>query len=298
MTQRLSLTDWMPAHQQRISSALQQRLPSTSDVSATKLNEAMHYATLNGGKRLRAMLVYATGEAFSADADALDSAASAVEMIHAYSLVHDDMPMMDDDDLRRGKPTCHKAYDEATALLVGDALQSLAFECLSDNNLSAAQQIAMVKCLAHASGAAGMAGGQAIDLASVGKQLNQSELEAMHLLKTGALIKASVALGAYCSSMYTTADLKHLDDYAAAIGLAFQVQDDVLDVIADTATLGKQQGADIARNKPTYPALMGLEAAQQKAQSLVAEALAALDNIEKNCLALRALATFVVQRTF
>ena len=298
MTQTFSLSDWMPTHQQRISLALQQRLPSTRDGSATKLNEAMHYATLNGGKRLRAMLVYAAGEAFNADPDALDSAACAVEMIHAYSLVHDDMPIMDDDDLRRGKPTCHKAYDEATALLVGDALQSLAFECLCDNNLPAAQQIAMVKCLAHASGAMGMAGGQAIDLASVGKQLNQSELEAMHLLKTGALIKSSVALGVYCSSKYTTANLKHFDDYAMAIGLAFQVQDDVLDVIADTATLGKQQGADIARNKPTYPALMGLEAAQQKSQSLVTDALAALDNIENQCLALRALATFVVQRNF
>lgn len=298
MTQQFSLTDWMPAHQQRISSAIQQRLPSTSDVSAARLNEAMHYATLNGGKRLRAMLVYATGEAFNADADALDSAASAVEMIHAYSLVHDDMPMMDDDDLRRGKPTCHKAYDEATALLVGDALQSLAFECLCDNHLSATQQIVMVKCLAHASGAAGMAGGQAIDLASVGKELNQFELEAMHQLKTGALIKASVALGAHCSSTCTIDDFQHLENYATAIGLAFQVQDDVLDVIADTETLGKQQGADIARNKPTYPALMGLEAAQQKAQSLVADALAALDNIQNNCFALRALAMFVVQRTF
>ncbi len=253
--------------------------------------KAMHYATLNGGKRLRAMLVYATGEAFNADHDALDSAACAVEMIHAYSLVHDDMPMMDDDDLRRGKPTCHKAYDEATALLVGDALQSLAFECLTENALPANQQVAMVKCLAHASGVMGMAGGQAIDLASVGKQLNQTDLEAMHLLKTGALIQSSVLLGAYCGKNYISTDLQHLNDYAAAIGLAFQVQDDVLDVIADTATLGKQQGADIARNKPTYPALMGLEAAQQKAQMLVKEALTALNNLGNECLALRALAT-------
>lgn len=298
MTQKLSLSDWMPAHQQRISLALQQRLPDQNAVAATTLADAMHYATLNGGKRLRAMLVYATGEAFNADPDALDSAASAVEMIHAYSLVHDDMPMMDDDDLRRGKPTCHKAYDEATALLVGDALQSLAFESLSDNNLPADQQIAMVKCLAHASGVMGMAGGQAIDLASVGKQLSQSDLEAMHLLKTGALIKASVLLGAYCSANHKPAELKHLNEYAVAIGLAFQVQDDVLDVIADTLTLGKQQGADIARNKPTYPALMGLEAAREKAQALISDALSALDNLDNPCLALRALATFVVQRTF
>jgi len=298
VTQTFLLSDWMPAHQQRISLVLQQRLPKQNTIAAARLSEAMRYATLNGGKRLRAMLVYATGEAFNADPEALDAAACAVEMIHAYSLVHDDMPMMDDDDLRRGKPTCHKAYDEATALLVGDALQSLAFESLTDNKLPADQQIAMVKYLAHASGVMGMAGGQAIDLASVGKQLDQSELEAMHLLKTGALIKASVMLGVYCSSNYKPADLSHLDQYAAAIGLAFQVQDDVLDVIADTVTLGKQQGADIARNKPTYPALMGLKAAQQKAQALVDEALAALDNIDSQCLAMRALANFVVQRSF
>ena len=298
MTKTFSLSDWMSSHQQRISLALQQRLPNQNVIAAARLSEAMHYATLNGGKRLRAMLVYATGEAFNADPDALDSAACAVEMIHAYSLVHDDMPMMDDDDLRRGKPTCHKAYDEATALLVGDALQSLAFECLTENDLPADQQIAMVKCLAQASGVMGMAGGQAIDLASVGKQLNQTDLEAMHLLKTGALIQSSVLLGAYCGKNYSSTDLQHLNDYAAAIGLAFQVQDDVLDVIADTVTLGKQQGADIARNKPTYPALMGLEAAQQKAQMLVKEALTALNNLGNECLALRALATFVVQRTF
>ena len=241
MTKTFSLSDWMSSHQQRISLALQQRLPNQNVIAAARLSEAMHYATLNGGKRLRAMLVYATGEAFNANTDALDSAACAVEMIHAYSLVHDDMPMMD---------------------------------------------------------VMGMAGGQAIDLASVGKQLNQTDLEAMHLLKTGALIQASVLLGAYCGKNYSSMDLKHLNNYAAAIGLAFQVQDDVLDVIADTVTLGKQQGADIARNKPTYPALMGLEAAQQKAQMLVKEALTALNNLGNECLALRALATFVVQRTF
>lgn len=298
MTPTFSLSDWMPAHQQRVSLALQQRLPAADTVAATRLAEAMHYATLNGGKRLRAMLVYATGEAFAANANALDSAACAVEMIHAYSLVHDDMPMMDNDDLRRGKPTCHKAFDEATALLVGDALQSLAFECLCDNELSAVQQIAMVKCLAQCSGIAGMAGGQAIDLASVGIHLNQAELEAMHQLKTGALIKASILMGAHCSENAGATELSILESYANAIGLAFQVQDDVLDVIADTETLGKQQGADIARNKPTYPALMGLETAQQKAQALIAQALSALDRLDAPCFALRALAQFVVQRTF
>src|SRR5690554_5658224 len=288
----------MPTQQERVRSALQQRLSENTDLAASRLAEAMRYATLNGGKRLRAMLVYGAGEAFNADNKALDTAACAVEMIHAYSLVHDDMPMMYDDDLRRGKPTCHKAYDEATALLVGDALQSMAFECLCENDLPADQQIAMVKTLAKAAGLAGMAGGQAIDLASVGKQMDHADLQAMHQLKTGALVRGSVALGAYCGQNYNTEDLQHLDNYAAAVGLAFQVQDDVLDVIADTDTLGKQQGADIARNKPTYPALMGLEAAQQKAQSLIADALTTLDNLENPCLALRALAMFVVQRTF
>lgn len=298
MTHNFSLIDWMTARQERVHSALRQRLSDTPDLAAPRLADAMRYATLNGGKRLRAMLVYGAGEIFNADTEALDIAAAAVEMIHAYSLVHDDMPMMDDDDLRRGKPTCHKAYDEATALLVGDALQSMAFECLCDTALPASQQIMMVKTLANAAGLNGMAGGQAIDLASVGKQMNQADLQAMHQLKTGALIRASVALGAYCGQGYSAQDLQYLDQYAAAIGLAFQVQDDVLDVIADTDTLGKQQGADIAKNKPTYPALIGMEAAQQKAQSLITDALATLDNLDNSCQALRALAMFVVQRTF
>lgn len=298
MTHNFSLIDWMSTRQQRVHSALHQRFSDTPDLAAPRLADAMRYATLNGGKRLRAMLVYGAGEIFNADDEALDTAAAAVEMIHAYSLVHDDMPMMDDDDLRRGKPTCHKAYDEATALLVGDALQSMAFECLCDTALPASQQIMMVKTLANAAGLTGMAGGQAIDLASVGKQMDQTDLQAMHQLKTGALIRASVALGAYCGQDYSAQDLQHLDNYAAAIGLAFQVQDDVLDVIADTDTLGKQQGADIARNKPTYPALMGMEAAQQKAQSLITDALTTLDNLDNPCQALRALAMFVVQRTF
>lgn len=298
MTHNFSLIDWMTARQERVHSALRQRLSDTPDLAAPRLADAMRYATLNGGKRLRAMLVYGAGEIFNADTEALDIAAAAVEMIHAYSLVHDDMPMMDDDDLRRGKPTCHKAYDEATALLVGDALQSMAFECLCDTALPASQQIMMIKALANAAGLNGMAGGQAIDLASVGKQMNQADLQAMHQLKTGALIRASVALGAYCGQGYSAQDLQYLDQYAAAIGLAFQVQDDVLDVIADTDTLGKQQGADIAKNKPTYPALIGMEAAQQKAQSLITDALATLDNLDTPCQALRALAMFVVQRTF
>lgn len=296
MTAAFSLTDWMSAHQQRVASALTTRLNMSSD--AQMLVKAMQYATLDGGKRLRALLVYAAGEAMHSDAEGLDAAACAVEMIHAYSLIHDDMPMMDDDDLRRGRPSCHKAFDEATALLAGDALQTHAFFALSDNNLAPAQQIAMVKTLAKASGVNGMAGGQAIDLQSVGKTLSLCALENMHQLKTGALIAASLQLGALASAQTTDRDLAVLDNYAAAIGLAFQVQDDVLDVIADTQTLGKQQGADIARNKPTYPVIMGLEAAQQKARDLVEQALTVLQSLSGPTQALSGLARFVVQRTF
>lgn len=257
----------------------------------------MRYSTLNGGKRLRALLVYATGEALGANITALDAPASAVEMIHAYSLVHDDMPIMDDDDLRRGQATCHKAYDEATALLVGDALQTLAFETLCDEKLTPIQQSQMVKTLAQRSGVFGMAGGQAIDLESVGKELDVSELQTMHELKTGALIRASVRLGALTSIVADDAVLAKLDRYACCIGLAFQVQDDVLDVIADTDILGKTQGADIALNKPTYPALMGLNAAKQKALDLIKDALAQLEELPYDTQMLANLASFVVQRT-
>jgi len=287
----------MQQRQHRIESALDDRLSDHGSHTSAQLLSAMRYSTLNGGKRLRALLVYATGEALDADLTALDAPASAVEMIHAYSLVHDDMPMMDDDDLRRGRPTCHKAYDDATALLVGDALQSLAFESLCDEALTPVQQSQMVKTLAQRSGLVGMAGGQAIDLESVGKELNLSSLQTMHELKTGALIRASVRLGALASTDVDDLKLAKLDHYACCIGLAFQVQDDVLDVIADTDTLGKTQGADIALNKPTYPALMGLEQAQQKAHDLIEQAQAQLDDLANDTHALSALAQFVVQRS-
>ncbi|NOQ76584.1 MAG: (2E,6E)-farnesyl diphosphate synthase [Methylococcaceae bacterium] len=288
-------------HQQqvRIEQALSARLPNSTTLTnqtSQRLAEAMNYSTLNGGKRLRALLVYATGEALGADLSLLDAPASAVELIHAYSLVHDDMPIMDDDDLRRGRPTCHKAYDDATALLVGDALQTLAFEVLCDNELLAIQQSKMVKVLAQRSGVFGMAGGQAIDLESVGHTLTLENLQNMHELKTGALIRASVTLGALASENCDKATLAKLDHYAYCIGLAFQVQDDVLDVTADTETLGKTQGADIALNKPTYPALLGLEAAQKKAMTLIDTALAALDELPFETHALAALAGFVVKR--
>ncbi|MCX4188047.1 (2E,6E)-farnesyl diphosphate synthase [Methylophaga sp. OBS4] len=287
----------MQAHQSQIEFVLAKRLAANNQHSSDRLIEAMRYATLSNGKRLRALLVYATGETLGADKAALNAAASAVEMIHAYSLVHDDMPIMDDDDLRRGRPTCHKAFDEATALLVGDALQTLAFETLCDDALTPQQQSKMVKRLAQASGAYGMAGGQAIDLESVGKKLDINALQAMHKLKTGALIRASVALGALAAPNCKEETLARLDRYADCIGLAFQVQDDVLDVIADTETLGKTQGADIALNKPTYPALLGLEKAQQKAVALIEKALGQLAELPCNTEVLAALAQFVVKRS-
>jgi len=294
------LSDWQQQRQARIEQTLSARLPDNkalNQVTSARLVEAMRYSSLNGGKRLRALLVYATGEALGTDLALLDAPASAVEMIHAYYLVHDDMPIMDDDDLRRGQPTCHKKYDDATALLVGDALQSLAFESLCDNNLAPAQQCQMVKTLAQQSGVMGMAGGQAIDLESVDKSLSLDALQAMHELKTGALLRASVRLGALSSTTVDEKTLAKLDHYAHCIGLAFQVQDDVLDVITDTDTLGKTQGADIALNKPTYPALMGLASAQQKAIDLIDDALAELEDLPFNTQALAALARFVVQRS-
>lgn len=297
MNSKFPLEDWMQSHQAQIEIVLEKRLVGQDCPASQRLVDAMRYATLGGGKRLRALLVYATGEAMGANSAALDTAAAAVEMIHAYSLVHDDMPIMDDDDLRRGRPTCHKAFDEATALLVGDALQTLAFETLCDNSLAAPQQVAMIQRLAQASGAFGMAGGQAIDLESVGKKLDLNALQSMHKLKTGALIRASVALGALAAPDCSDESLQRLERYADCIGLAFQVQDDVLDVIADTQTLGKAQGADMALNKPTYPALLGLEKAQKKAVALIEKALGQLAELHFDTQVLAALAQFVVKRS-
>lgn len=297
MNTSFSLNEWAQQRRARIESALEKALSEQALPTSKRLEQAMRYSTLDGGKRLRALLVYATGEAFGVDLENLDAAACAVEMIHAYSLVHDDMPIMDDDDLRRGKPTCHKAFDDATALLVGDSLQTRAFEMLTDNALAASQQIKMVKTLAKASGVYGMAGGQAIDLESVGKAVDLTHLQTMHELKTGALIRASVALGALAYSEVSQQQLDKLDAYAHSIGLAFQVQDDVLDVTADTETLGKTQGADIALNKPTYPALMGLEQAKQKAHDLISVAHQQLQSFEQDTSVLAKLADFVIERS-
>ena len=297
MNHTFDLSDWMQHKQTRIEQSLALHLSiDTKELYSSKLIEAMHYSTLNGGKRLRAMFVYAAGEVLGADPKLLDYPASAVEMIHAYSLVHDDMPVMDNDDLRRGKPTCHKAYGEATALLTGDALQSLAFETLCKGPLSSQQQISMIKVLASYSGVKGMAGGQAIDLESVGQGLTVNELQKMHELKTGALIQASLQMGALASQAVTEKILQQFAKYGAYLGLAFQVHDDVLDVTSDTNTLGKTQGADIALDKPTYPALVGLEAAQQKSAELIDKSLAILEELPYDTQALADLSQYIVHR--
>ncbi|MFA9217525.1 MAG: polyprenyl synthetase family protein [Sphingomonadaceae bacterium] len=287
--------DWMKTVQAGSEQDLSGYLPGAEVVPA-KLHAAMRYALLGGGKRVRPLLVYAAGALFGADAAALSRAAAAVEMIHAYSLVHDDMPCMDDDALRRGKPTVHVAYDEATALLVGDALQSQAFLVLADAALPPARLVAMLRLLAQASGSAGMCGGQAIDLDSVGLSLTLQQLEQMHQLKTGALLRAAVVLGALAGKELDAAELAALDAYARAIGLAFQVVDDVLDATADSATLGKTAGKDAADNKPTYVSILGLEPSRALAEQLRLDAHAALAPFGEKALRLRELADLIVQR--
>ncbi|USX13625.1 polyprenyl synthetase family protein [Oxalobacteraceae bacterium OTU3CAMAD1] len=288
--------DWMKTVQAGSENDLSGFLPTATTVPA-KLHDAMRYALLGGGKRVRPLLVYAAGALFDADPATLARAAAAVEMIHAYSLVHDDMPCMDDDALRRGKPTVHVAYDEATALLVGDALQSQAFLVLSEAaGVPASRQVAMLRLLAHASGSAGMCGGQAIDLDSVGLSLTLEQLEHMHQLKTGALLRAAVILGALAGKDLDEAEMTALNTYARAIGLAFQVVDDVLDATADSATLGKTAGKDAADNKPTYVSILGLEPSRALAQTLRLDAHAALAPFGDKALRLRELADLIVQR--
>lgn len=284
--------------QARVDDALKSLFDSPAPDLA-RLHEAMRYSVMNGGKRVRPLLVYGACEALGGVAEQADGAASAVELIHAYSLVHDDLPAMDDDDLRRGQPTTHKAFDEATAILAGDGLQALAFAVLADplrNPQSAETRLEMVRCLAHAAGPAGMVGGQAIDLGSVARRLDQHALERMHRHKTGALIEGSVRLGALASGRATTADLADLNVYAQAVGLAFQVQDDIIDVESDTETLGKRQGADVARDKPTYPALLGLSEAKAYALELRDQAITAVERFGHAAEPLRALARYIVER--
>ncbi|HPX87759.1 MAG TPA: polyprenyl synthetase family protein [Methylophilaceae bacterium] len=288
--------DWAQQLQARIETVLARTLPA-ADIAPQTLHAAMRYSALGGGKRVRALLCYAAAELCNTSVEIADAAASAVELIHAYSLVHDDMPCMDDDDLRRGKPSCHKQYDDATALLVGDALQSLAFEVLAAPHLCADghQQVQMLQILAKASGSTGMAGGQAIDLGAVGKPLTQPQLEGMHQLKTGALIQASVLLGANNGN---TAQINAVRAYAHNIGLAFQVVDDILDVEADTSTLGKTAGKDALSHKPTYVTLLGLASAKAYAAALYDKALAPLAPFGEEARRLRELASFITQRQF
>jgi farnesyl diphosphate synthase len=286
---------WQRAVQAQMEQTLKNFLPSIEQEPKV-LHAAMHYAVLDGGKRVRPLLVYAAGELFEADADAMARAAAAVEMIHAYSLVHDDMPCMDDDDLRRGKATVHKKYDEATALLVGDALQSQAFLLLAEGTLEATRKVAMLSRLAHAAGSSGMCGGQAIDCAAVGQALTLQELEHMHKLKTGALLEAAVMLGAWAGKTLLAAESLALHAYSQAIGLAFQVVDDILDATADSATLGKTAGKDAAHNKPTYVSLLGLDASLALAEKLRQDAHSALLPFGDGATRLRELADLIVQR--
>ncbi|MGG7603914.1 polyprenyl synthetase family protein [Massilia sp. BKSP1R2A-1] len=287
---------WMQGVQLEVERALENYLPAASAVPA-RLHEAMRYTALGGGKRVRPLLAYASGALFGGDAQALARVASAVEMIHVYSLVHDDMPCMDDDDLRRGKPTVHVAYDEATALLVGDALQAQAFQTLADiDTVPPARLVQMLRLLAEAAGSAGMCGGQAIDLDSVGLSLTRDELERMHQLKTGAMLRVSVILGALCGKDLTSTELEALKAYSKAIGLAFQVVDDVLDATADSATLGKTAGKDAADNKPTYVSILGLDQSKELAEQLRREAHEALAPFGEQAQRLRELADLIVQR--
>lgn len=280
----------------RVDSALDQHLPLADD--PTQLRAAMRYSLFNGGKRVRPILAYAAALAIdpNINLNLIDPIAAALECLHSYSLVHDDLPAMDDDNLRRGKPTCHIAFTEATAILAGDGLQTLAFDLLTQSDLPSQIQIQLIRQLTRGSGVEGMVLGQAIDLAAVDHQLNLAQLETMHRYKTGALIRASVAMGAICAGAKEN-QLAALDDYAGAIGLAFQVQDDILDVTSDTATLGKQQGADIARNKPTYVSLLGLDAAKTKAAELHRQAINALTGFGESAAPLRQLASYIVERS-
>lgn len=290
------LTLFLADCRQRCQSQMQTRLSALSALPE-RLLDAMRYSSLSGGKRIRPCLVYASARALGAQPACADAAACAVEFIHCYSLIHDDLPAMDNDDLRRGKPTLHRAFDEATAILAGDALQSLAFQVLAENALIAPDvRLQMLALLSHAAGSDGMIAGQSIDLEAVGQQLTLAQLENMHNLKTGALIQASVELGALSAQCRDDAVLDALRDYARCIGLAFQVQDDILDVVSDTKILGKPQGSDVARNKPTYVSLLGLAGARAKADSLIAQAQQALCRVDADTTLLRELATYITAR--
>lgn len=296
----ISFQSRLAVYQKRVNAALDKYLPK-EDPPEHNLAKAIRYSVIGGGKRIRPAMVYAAGEAMGVSTDLLDIPACAVEMIHAYSLIHDDLPAMDNDDLRRGRPTCHKAFDEATAMLAGDALQALAYEILAKDDheeLTPEHRIEMLSLLTEASGAHGMAGGQAVDLASVGKQLTLEQLEHMHRLKTGALIRASVLLGGMCKQHVSQEELQLLSDFALCIGLSFQIQDDILDVVSDTETLGKPQGSDEKQEKPTFPAIIGLEESRKRAMQQHEHALKILEPLDEKADSLRELSAYIVKRRF
>ncbi len=289
---------WLREAEQRVTKALDERLPRP-EINPARLHQGMRYATLNGGKRVRAALVYFTGEAVQANFEQLDGPAAAMECMHAYSLVHDDLPAMDNDELRRGNPTCHIQFDEATAILIGDALHDLAFEILaSDPEMSVAGELRarMIALLASSAGSRGMAGGQMMDIQAVDHELGLAQLENMHIHKTGALIRTATQLGLLGAGVTDEGLLHKIDHYGKCIGLAFQIQDDVLDATANTATLGKTSGADEKRNKPTYVSLMGLDQARREAQMLCEEALESLQVLGDNGEKLRTLAKYIIER--
>lgn len=292
----ISDSSYLKTCQQRIEAALQRQLPSRQRLPV-ELHEAMHYAVMTPGKRIRPLLVYAAGHAFGATTETLDRAACAVEFIHVFSLIHDDLPAMDDDDLRRGQPTCHVRFGEAVAILAGDALQSLAFEMLCGSDISDTIRLKMIATLASASGSHGMAGGQVMDLTATGKSLTLPELENLHIHKTGALIRASVLLGAMTATGEAR-QLQQLDHYGKCIGLAFQIVDDILDITGDTESLGKTGGKDAAQQKTTYASLLGLSQARERAAQLHDDALAALETFGGNAEPLRKIAHLIVQRSY
>jgi farnesyl diphosphate synthase len=294
----MSFAGRLAEYQTRVDNTLDEWLPADSR-NPTRLHQAMRYAVMAGGKRVRPLLVYATGEVLDVPADRLDAPAAAVEMIHTYSLIHDDLPAMDDDDLRRGRATCHKAFDEATAILAGDALQAMAFQILAtDRHMLAdpARRLQMIDLATRASGASGMVGGQAMDLAATGHAIDAAQLEAMHIHKTGALIHASVALAYLSHPGLRAREQESLDHYARCIGLAFQIQDDILDVEGETSVLGKVSGADSARDKPTYPSVLGMAESKALALELHRDAIGSLELFGEAAAPLRWLSEYVVTR--
>ncbi|MEM7402114.1 MAG: polyprenyl synthetase family protein [Pseudomonadota bacterium] len=295
LSEAFSVDELINQYATRVNHQLDLHLPEEANTPET-LHTAMRYSILGGGKRIRPALVYATGEALSCNLSDLDCAACAVELMHCYSLIHDDLPAMDDDDLRRGRPTCHKAFDEATAILAGDAIQALAFSILANAKIEDTKQVKMIHLLSKASGSLGMAGGQAIDLASVNKQLDENEIINMHTLKTAALIQASVLMAVAGSSMNNPETFAHFAHFSEKVGLAFQIRDDILDIQADTETLGKPQGSDAAQNKPTYPSIAGIEQAEATANNLLQQALDEIKDLDDRANNLRAVSSYMVTR--